>query len=407
MFCWRPFKSFAHDGQLWNEKKNVMTVDMYQNSTVLASGCHFSDAGQSLAFHRRLPGYAPTPLVNAPLLANRLGVGKIWIKNEANRFGMPSFKILGTSWALYRALVERLGTDVEPWNSLEELVSRFAPLRPLTLVTATDGNHGRAVAHLAALFGFEAYVFVPCDMAQSRINAIKQEGATVTLVNGSYDDAVKHAATLEGERSLVLSDTSWPGYEMIPRWVIEGYATILQEIDEELARWQQRGPDLVVVQIGVGALAAAVVQHYRRTAVPSQVKIVGIEPIHAACALASMKAGRLVSLSDLPQSIMAGLNCGTPSLIAWPLLSTGIDLFVAIEDKWAEQGMRDLAMIGLVAGETGAAGIGGLAALLTDPPSQTMVSALGVDTSTRVLVICTEGATDPVTYERIVGRSPM
>ncbi len=383
-----------------------MTVDMYQNSTVLASGCHFSDAGQSLAFHRRLPGYAPTPLVNVPLLANRLGVGKIWIKNEANRFGMPSFKILGTSWALYRALVERLGTDVEPWNSLEELASRFTPLRPLTLVTATDGNHGQAVAHLAALLDFQAHIFVPRDMAESRINAIKQEGAMITLVNGTYDDAVKRAATQEGERSLVLSDTSWPGYERIPRWVIEGYATILQEVDEELSRWQQRGPDLVVVQIGVGALAAAVVQHYRRPAVPSHVKIVGIEPTSAACALTSMKAGRIVSLTDPPQSIMAGLNCGTPSLIAWPLISTGIDFFVAIEDEWAKLGMHDLAMIGLVAGETGAAGFGGLAALLTGPSSQTMASALGVDTSTRVLVICTEGATDPVAYERIVGKSP-
>ena len=228
----------------------------------------------------------------------------------------------------------------------------------------------------------------------------------VTLVNGTYDDAIKCAATQESERSLVLSDTSWPGYEKIPRWVIEGYTTIFQEVDEELSRWQQRGPDLVVVQIGVGALAVAVVQQYRCPAVASHVKIVGIEPTSAACALASMKAGRIVSLTDPPQSIMAGLNCGTPTLIAWPLISTGIDFFVAIEDEWAKLGMRDLAMIGLVAGETGAAGFGGLAALLTGPSSQTMASALGGDTSTRVLVICTEGATDPVAYERIVGKSP-
>ncbi len=228
----------------------------------------------------------------------------------------------------------------------------------------------------------------------------------ITVVNGCYDDAVEHAATQEGERNLVLSDTSWSGYEIIPRWVIEGYSTIFQEVQEELSRWQQRGPDLVVVQIGVGALAAAVVQHYRHTDVSSHVKIVGVEPTSAACALASMKAGQIVSLTDPPQSIMAGLNCGTPSLIAWPLISTGIDLFVAIEDEWAKRGMRDLAMIGLVTGETGAAGIGGLAALLTAPPFQTMSSTLRIDTSTRVLVICTEGATDPVAYEHIVGKSP-
>src|SRR5262249_30869210 len=125
-----------------------MSMNMYQNNTISTSSSHFSYAGQSLAFHRRLPGYAPTPLFDAPLLATRLGVGKLWIKDETYRFGMPSFKILGTSWALYQALAKRLGTDVEPWNSLAELVSRFAPLHPLTLVTATDGNHGRAVAHL-------------------------------------------------------------------------------------------------------------------------------------------------------------------------------------------------------------------------------------------------------------------
>lgn len=384
-----------------------MATDIYQNGAVSAWTDRFSDVGHSPAFHRRLPGYAATPLVSAPLLANRLGVGEIWIKDESRRFDLPSFKIVGASWALYRALGERLGTDLEPWSSLDELARRCAPLRPLTLVTATDGNHGRAVAHLAALFGFQAHIFVPHDMAESRFNAIKQEGATVTRVNGTYDDAVRQAALQQDdERSLVLSDTSWPGYERIPQWVIEGYTTIFQEIDEELARRQQAAPDLVVVQIGVGALAAAVAQHYRRSALVSQVKIIGVEPTSAACALASMKAGRIVSLADPPTSIMAGLNCSTPSPVAWPLISTGIDVFMSIDDEWAEAGMRDLAEIGVVAGETGAAGLGGLEALLTGTSSHSMAGTLGVDTSTRVLVICTEGKTDPVAYARIVRRNP-
>jgi diaminopropionate ammonia-lyase len=376
---------------------------MYQNSAVSTWTDQFSDAGHPLAFHRRLPGYAATPLVNAPPLANRLGVGEIWIKDESRRFDLPSFKIVGASWALYRALGERLGTDLEPWSSLEELANCCAPLRPLTLVTATDGNHGRAVAHLAALLGFQAHVFVPHDMAESRFNAIEQEGAMVTRVDGTYDDAVERAALQQDvEQCLVLSDTSWPGYERIPQWVIEGYATIFQEIDEELAQRQQAGPDLVVVQIGVGALAAAVVQHYRRSALASQVKIIGVEPTSAACALASMKAGRIVSLADPPNSIMAGLNCSTPSPVAWPLISTGIDFFVAIDDQWAEAGMRDLAKVGVISGETGAAGLGGLEALLADTPSHSMSGLLGIDSSTRVLVICTEGKTDPVAYARIV-----
>jgi diaminopropionate ammonia-lyase len=383
-----------------------MATDIYQNSAVSTWTDQFSDAGRPLAFHRRLPEYAATPLVNAPRLASRLGVGEIWIKDESSRFDLPSFKIVGASWALYRALGERLGTDLEPWSSLEELANRCAPLRPLTLVTATDGNHGRAVAHLAALFGFQAHIFVPHDMAESRFNAIEQEGAMVTRVNGTYDDAVKQAALRQDdERSLVLSDTSWPGYERIPQWVIEGYTTIFQEIDEDLAERQQAGPDLVVVQIGVGALAAAVVQHYRRSALASQVKIIGVEPTSAACALASMKAGRIVSLTEPPNSIMAGLNCSTPSPVAWPIISTGIDFFMSIDDEWAEAGMRDLAEIGVVAGETGAAGLGGLEAVLADASSHSMAGLLEVDASTRVLVICTEGKTDPVAYARIVGRN--
>jgi diaminopropionate ammonia-lyase len=383
-----------------------MATDIYQNSAISTGTDHISHAGHSLAFHRRLPGYMATPLVNAPLLAKRLGVGEIWIKDESRRFDLPSFKIVGASWALYRALGERLGTDLEPWSSLDELANRCAPLRPLTLVTATDGNHGRAVAHLAALFGFQAHIFVPDDMAESRFNAIKQEGAMVTRVNGTYDDAVRLAALQQDdEQSLVLSDTSWPGYERIPQWVIEGYTTIFQEIDEDLAERQQAGPDLVVVQIGVGALAAAVVQHYRRSARAGAVKIIGVEPTSAACALASMKAGRIVSLADPPHSIMAGLNCSTPSPVAWPLISTGIDVFMAIDDEWAEAGMRDLARVDVVAGETGAAGLGGLEALMADTSSHSMAGALGIDASTRVLLICTEGKTDPVAYARIVGRN--
>ena len=383
-----------------------MTPNMYQNISVSEKRSYSSWDEQPRAFHRRLPGYAPTPLVSAPLLASRLGIGQLWIKDEASRFGMPSFKILGTSWALYRALIARLGAEVEPWNTLEELASRFETLLPLTLVAATDGNHGRAVAHLATLLGFAAHIFVPCNMAESRVDAIKQEGALVTIIDGTYDDAIRYAAAQESEQHLVLSDTSWAGYEMIPKWVIEGYSTIFQEVHEELLQWQQSEPDLVFVQIGVGALAAAVVQYYQRTAASASthVKLVGVEPTSAACVLASMQAGQIISLADPPQSIMAGLNCGTPSLVAWPLISTGIDLFITIEDEWAKRGMCELASLGLVAGETGAAGIGGLEALLTDPSFQTMRNVLGITTTTRVLVICTEGATDPGAYERIVGK---
>ncbi|MGZ5023913.1 MAG: pyridoxal-phosphate dependent enzyme, partial [Chthoniobacterales bacterium] len=198
-----------------------------------------------LAFHQRLPGYAPTPLINSPELARRLGVGQVLLKNESSRLGLPAFKVLGASWAVYRALEARAGQALDPWTTIAELREQIAPLRPLTLATATDGNHGRAVAHVAALFGFAARIFVPAGTAQARIDGIAGEGAQVELVNGTYDDAVVRAAGEASERCLIISDTSWPGYEEIPRWVEEGYSTIMWEIEDELVRRNWKSPDLV------------------------------------------------------------------------------------------------------------------------------------------------------------------
>ncbi|MDQ6939152.1 MAG: pyridoxal-phosphate dependent enzyme, partial [Verrucomicrobiota bacterium] len=178
-----------------------------------------------LAFHQRLPGYAVTPLIDAPEIARSLGVGQVLLKNESSRLGLPAFKILGASWAVYHVLENRLGRSLEPWTNLEELRQRIAPLRPLTLATATDGNHGRAVARVAAMFGFAARIYVPKGTAQARIDGIASEGAQVEIVDGTYDDAVARAAKDASERCLIISDTSWPGYEEIPRWVAEGYST--------------------------------------------------------------------------------------------------------------------------------------------------------------------------------------
>ena len=237
----------------------------------------------------------------------------------------------------------------------------------MTLAAATDGNHGRAVAHMAALLGFEARIYVPAGTAQARIDGIASEGARVVVVNGTYDDAVARAAEDGSERCLVISDTSWPGYEEVPRWVMEGYSTILWEVDDELMRRGDEGPDLVAVQVGVGALAAAVVQHYRQTDRDPQPRLLSVEPLRAACMLTSMEAGEIVSVAGPHDSIMAGLNCGRPSIIAWPIVSAGIDAFVAISDERAREAMRALAGVGVIAGETGAAGLAGIIELLAGP----------------------------------------
>jgi diaminopropionate ammonia-lyase len=356
-----------------------------------------------LAFHQRLPGYSPTPLIDAPALARLLGIGQLLVKDESSRLGLPAFKILGASWAIYRALEERIGHSIEPWCSMGELAERLAALRPLTLTTATDGNHGRAVAHVAALLGFEAQIYVPAGAAQARIDGIAGEGARVEIVAGTYDDAVERAAQNAGPRCLIISDTAWPGYEDIPRWVIEGYSTILLEIDHELARLGEKNPDLIAVQFGVGALASAVVRHYRRSAPNEWPRILSVEPLHAACMLASMEAGELVTVPGPHDSIMAGLNCGRPSDIVWPIVSRGIDAFIAIPDERARQAMRALAGIGIVAGETGAAGLAGLIELLTGVQNVQHRETLKIDRNTRALILVTEGATDPEAYQRVVG----
>jgi diaminopropionate ammonia-lyase len=357
---------------------------------------------QPLAFHRRLPGYSPTPLIDLPELARTLGIGQLLVKDESSRLGLPAFKILGASWAVYRALETRLGLSLEPWRSVEELAERLAPLRPLTLATATDGNHGRAVAHVATLLGFEGQIYVPAGTAQARIDGIASEGARVEIVDGTYDDAVARAAQEANQRCLVISDTSWPGYEEIPHWVMEGYSTIMVEIDDQLAKRGEKNPDLIVVQFGVGALAAAVVRHCRQARPNERPKILSVEPLHAACMLASVEAGEIVTVPGPHDSIMAGLNCGRPSIVAWPIVSEGIDAFIAIPDERAREAMRALARTGIVAGETGAAGLAGLIELLTCGAAAQLREALGMGENSRALVLVTEGATDPVSYGQIV-----
>jgi diaminopropionate ammonia-lyase len=212
---------------------------------------------------------------------------------------------------------------------------------------------------------------------------------------------VARSAQDAGERCLVISDTSWPGYERVPAWVIEGYGTIFAEIDEALEHARRPQPDVVVVPIGVGALAAAAVRHF--WSLPGgRPRLVGVEPTSAACVLESVAAGRIVTLGHPQTSIMAGLNCATPSLVAWPLISRGIDLYLAVPDRYIGEATRLLAADGIVAGECGAAGLAALSALATDGRLSEAREALALGPDSRVLLLSTEGATDPDAYRRIV-----
>jgi diaminopropionate ammonia-lyase len=379
-----------------------------------------------LDFHRRLPGYAPTPLVVIPSLAQRLGVREVLVKVESTRLGLPAFKMLGASWATYRALVGRLGYEPS-WGTVADLAEQLRSLRPFTLAAATDGNHGQAVAVMARLLGFDARIFVPEGTVAARIASIAGEGATVTVVDGDYDATVARSAQEAGPSCLVISDTSWPGYDQVPRWVVEGYSTMMWEIDDALARRRASTddravvPDAVIVPMGVGALTAAVVNHWGRhdengphargeigsgrrddsghagseRPHDSRPVVVGVEPVDAACIMASVLAGRITTVPGPHRSIMAGLNCGTPSPVAWPLVSAGVRTLVAVDDDRARQAVRDFAAFGVEAGETGAAALAGLTLLQShDQP---------LPATATVLLLCTEGATDREGWWRILG----
>ncbi|MEO5724304.1 MAG: diaminopropionate ammonia-lyase [Ilumatobacteraceae bacterium] len=346
------------------------------------------------AFHRRLPGYASSPLHSAGSLAGVLGVEAVWVKDESSRLGLPAFKIIGASWAVYVCLERRRGRPFDTWGTLDELSSQVAELGALTLATATDGNHGRAVAHFARLLGLASRVRVPANTVAARKASIAAEGADVTVSDGTYDQAVAEVAAWASEDTLVISDTSWPGYEDVPNWIVDGYSTIFAEIDEQLDLQHDApgGPTVVFVPVGVGALAAAVVDRYRRAGA-SAVRIVAVEPTSAACVLASLLAGHVLTIPGEQDSIMAGLNCGTPSPVAWPRVSAGTDHVVTVSDDDARDAMRLLASAGIVSGESGAAALAGAV----------QYAAAGLlRADDRVLLLSTEGATDPLAYRRIV-----
>ncbi len=347
------------------------------------------------AFHRAVPGYAPTALHAAPALAEAWGVGAVWLKDESERFGLPSFKVLGASWAIRRALGERLGLAPDAPLGIVELAAA-AELDPATLVTATDGNHGRAVARMAKLLGLDAHVLVPAGTAAARIDAIASEGARVQVIDGDYDDAVAHSARLGADPGrLVIADTAWPGYEQVPRWVVEGYGTIFAEAGEQLAAAGAASPAVLVVPVGVGSLAAAAIRHAR-----PDTALVGFEPQDAACLLESVRAGRIVTVPGPHRSVMAGLNCGTLSLLAWPELAAGLRAAMTIGDAAAEAGMRRLAELGIAGGEVAGGSVAAAEELLT---SEHWRSELGVGPDTGVMLVLTEGPTDPEHYRQVVG----
>ncbi len=331
------------------------------------------------AFHSSMPGYAPTPLLPVPELAASWHVASVHVKDESARLGLPAFKILGASWAVNRALSAR--SVAPPCATLTELAALASSGRPVTLVTATDGNHGRALARMARLLGLPARIYVPGGLPDSTVAAIESEGATVLDTGEIYDAAVVLAAQSISDDDVLVQDTSWPEYQEVPGWIVDGYATMFAEIDEQAGG----APTVIAVPTGVGSLLQAALRHYHH----SPVRVLSVEPVTAACVTASLAAGKPVTVDTSAFTTMAGLNCGTVSTLAWPLILERLDAAIGVTDDESARAAAILRHAGVDSGPCGAASAAGVEAARSTPGG---IEALGLDASTRVVLLSTEGA---------------
>jgi len=344
-----------------------------------------------LDFHRHLPGYEVTSLIEAPLLAEHLGVGQVFIKDESRRFGLPSFKILGASWAAYATLRERLGPLPDRTLTAGDLSDWGRAARPLTLIAATDGNHGRAVARVAAWFGLSACIYVPAFVSESRRQAIRSEGAELVVVQGNYDAAVD-AALCDAQRPdvLLISDTArYPSDTMSLR-VAAGYTTAFLEAEQQLAGPGDDAIDAIGIQAGVGGLASAATMWARQGPRARQPQVIVSEPEHAACVFTALAAGEPEVVSASQDTAMAVLQCGTVSQSAFPTLNAGVSCCLAIEDEWALAAVAELHSNGVETGPSGATGLAGIMAAFAGALAVPIRQHLGLGPQSRLLFLTTE-----------------
>lgn len=363
-------------------------------------------------FHKSLPGYKATPLVELDDLAKYYGVQKLWLKDESKRFGLNAFKVLGGSYAIGKYLSQKLGKDMSelPFNVLisDEVKKQ---LGDVTFVTATDGNHGRGVAWVANKLRQKSVVYMPKGSAQMRFDAIAREGADVTITDLNYDDAVRLANKGAEEHGwIMVQDTAWDGYEEIPLWIMQGYSTIINEIVEQLEAAKEEKPTHVFLQAGVGSFAGAVQGYLSHLYGDDRPITVICEPHGANCIYKSMEAndGKPHNVTGDLTTIMAGLACGEPNTISWKILRDNSDFSVSCDDEIAARGMRILSSpIGndqrVISGESGAVGLG-LFSVLSEKKEEyaELMKALKIDENSRILCISTEGDTDVEGYKNVV-----
>ena len=363
-------------------------------------------------FHKSFPQYTVTPLQKLSSLASYLGVKNIFCKDESYRFGLNAFKVLGGSYAMGCYIAKELGRDISdlPYNVLssDRLREEFGQA---TFFTATDGNHGRGVAWAASRLGQKAVVRMPKGTTKTRFDNIAKEGATVTIEECNYDDCVRMAAAeaAKTEHGIIVQDTAWAGYEEIPSWIMQGYGTLVLEADKQLKENGIDRPTHVFVQAGVGSLAGAVVGYFAHKYKENPPVMVVCEASAADCLYRSavQADGNLVNVTGDLQTIMAGLACGEGNTIGWDILKNHVTVFASCPDWMSAKATRIYANPlendpHIISGESGSVPLGLAYTALHDEDAKDLKEALKLDENSNILVISTEGDTDPVRYREIV-----
>lgn len=376
------------------------------NSIEIANNFSISTAEEVRNFHKTITGYSATPLWKLNGLSKHLGVKDIWLKDESHRFGLNAFKVLGGSFAVAKVLNELPGFKRDRISfSLFKDPATQQKLNEITLVTATDGNHGRGVAWTAQQFGCKCVVYMPKGSTRKRLNNIKSHGAQAYIIDGNYDEAVLLAKTNSEKYGWILvQDSSWQGYEKIPTWIMNGYFTLMEEINEQI---NCEIPTHIFIQCGNGSLPASILSYCIEKYKNEKPVFAVVEPEDAACVYESFSKQVLTTLYNEMKTIMAGLACGTPSLLAWNILKDYSDYFIKCSDDVTIKGMQILSQqefgdTKIISGESGAVTTGLIYHLLSEPKNQPLCNILGLNENSRILLISTEGNTDPETYDKII-----
>ncbi len=366
---------------------------------------------QAKAFHMGFPQYSVTPLASLGGLAEEIGVGGVYVKDESYRFGLNAFKVLGGAFAMAKYIAGEMKKDISDMTydylTSPEFEKDFGHA---TFFTATDGNHGRGVAWAANKLHQKAVVHMPKGSTKFRFDNIAKEGADVTIEELNYDDCVRLAAkeASETEHGVIVQDTAWEGYEEIPSWIMEGYGTMSKEAAEQLSDAGVKKPTHIFVQAGVGSLAASVVGYFSNLYKDDPPKFIICEADAAACIYKGAVLGtgeEQVVGGDL-QTIMAGLACGEPNTIGWDILRNHADYFLSCPDWMSARGMRILSApvkgdTRVISGESGAIGVGALVSIMKNEEYKGLREKLGLDSRSQVLCFSTEGDTDPERYRAI------